>query len=75
MALPPTATTAISMKDAFSEIGKSADPSSMSMSTLCREAEAMAAPNVVHSNYVPADLQRHLQFLQFNAGMFNSFNT
>ena len=32
------------------------------------EAEAMSAANIVHSNYVPAQLHRQLQFLDYNAG-------
>lgn len=32
----------------------------------CREAEAMASTQVVHSNYVPAQLHRQLQFLDYN---------
>ena len=34
-----------------------------------REAEAMASTHVVHSNYVPAQLHRQLQFLDYNVGM------
>ena len=33
-----------------------------------REAEAMASTEVVHSNYVPAQLLRQLQFLDYNVG-------
>ena len=35
-----------------------------------REAKAMASLQVVHSNYVPAQLHRQLQFLDFNVGMY-----
>ena len=34
-----------------------------------REAEAMASTQVIHSNYVPAQLHRQLQFLDYNVGM------
>ena len=33
-----------------------------------REKDAMASNQTVHSSYVPAQLHRHLQFLDFNAG-------
>ena len=36
------------------------------------EAEAMAAAKPVHSNYVPAQLHRHLQFLDYNAGKYKN---
>ena len=34
-----------------------------------KAAKLMAAPDVVHSNYVPAQLNRQLEFLEFNPGM------
>ena len=35
-----------------------------------RESDAMSADQIVHSNYVPAQLHRHLQFLDFNSGKY-----
>ena len=35
---------------------------------LAKQAKVMAAPNVVHSNYVPSQLERHLEFMHFNSG-------
>ena len=35
---------------------------------LAKQAKIMAAPNVVHSNYVPSQLERHLEFMHFNSG-------
>ena len=32
------------------------------------KADVMASPKVVHSNYVPAQVERHLNFLDFNKG-------
>ena len=36
------------------------------------EAEAMSAAKIVHSNYVPAQLHRQLQFLDHNAGTYRN---
>ena len=36
------------------------------------EAEAMSAANIVHSNYVPAQLHRQLQFLDHNVGTYRN---
>ena len=37
---------------------------------LLLESNAMSANQTVHSSYVPAQLHRHLQFLDFNQGNF-----
>lgn len=44
--------------------------SSLSSDRSCREAKAMAASPAIHSNYVPAQLHRQLQFLDYNVGMY-----
>ena len=36
------------------------------------EAKAMCAAKIVHSNYVPAQLHRQLQFLDYNAGTYSN---
>ena len=53
-------------------------PDSTVSATICsqtktraeRESDAMSAEQIVHSNYVPAQLHRHLQFLDFNSGKY-----
>ena len=38
--------------------------------TLAKQSKVMEAEKVVHSNYVPAQLERHLEFMQFNDGNY-----
>ena len=33
------------------------------------QAKVMATPNATHSSYVPGQLERHLEFMNFNSGM------
>ena len=37
--------------------------------SLAKQAQIMAAEKVEHSNYVPAQLERHLEFMQQNKGV------
>ena len=48
----------------------SAAISSQTKTRVERESDAMSAEQIVHSNYVPAQLHRHLQFLDFNSGKY-----
>ena len=41
---------------------------SLEKTRLEREKDAMSSNQTVHSSYVPAQLHRHLQFLDFNTG-------
>ena len=36
-----------------------------------QESDTTSANQIVHSSYVPAQLHRHLQFLDFNSGKLN----
>ena len=48
----------------------SATISSQNKTKVERESDAMSADQIIHSNYVPAQLHRHLQFLDFNSGNY-----
>ena len=36
-----------------------------------QESDTSSSNQIVHSSYVPAQLHRHLQFLDFNSGKLN----
>ena len=40
--------------------------------TSFKEIEAMASTQAVHSNYVPAQVHRQLQFVDHNTGTYNN---
>ena len=52
------------------EAAATAEASTEAMSKTDRAKAVMDDPKVVHSNYVPAQLHRHLEFMQFNKGTF-----
>jgi len=53
-------------KTAKIEAAATAEASTEAMSKADRAKAVMDDPKVVHSNYVPAQLHRHLEFFQFN---------
>ena len=58
-------------KTAKIEAAATAEASTEAMSKADRAKAVMDDPKVVHSNYVPAQLHRHLEFMQFNKGTFS----
>ena len=58
-------------KTAKIEAAATAEVSTEAMSKADRAKAVMDDPKVVHSNYVPAQLHRHLEFMQFNKGTFS----
>ena len=55
------------LSDAMESPWKRVKPATEDPELLAKQAQAMAAPNVVHSNDVPSQLERHLEFMSFNS--------
>ena len=50
------------------DVAPDGDPSKVELTKEVKAAKAMASPDVVHSNYDPAQMHRQLEFIDFNEG-------